>query len=133
MGPLLRLFRRRNQFRAITPEELHQRLERGELITVVDLRHPLDFLPDPRLIPGAMRIPPDELAVRHVEIPRQRQVVLYGTCPSDAAREDLVARFTAYGITRITFLFGGLPAWRDRGYPLVERVWDAHAKAKGAA
>jgi rhodanese-related sulfurtransferase len=45
----------------------------------VDLRHALDFLPDPRMLPGAIRITPDELEQRYQEIPRDREVILYCT------------------------------------------------------
>jgi membrane protein DedA with SNARE-associated domain len=36
----------------ITPEELKQKLDENENVAIVDLRHPLDFLPEPYTIPG---------------------------------------------------------------------------------
>ena len=63
----------------IRPEELLAMLERGEPLTIIDLRHPLDALPDPRTLPGALRMTPDELRERHAEIPRDRGVILYCT------------------------------------------------------
>lgn len=63
----------------ITPEELRSRLEVGEAISIIDLRHPLDFMPDPRVIPGALRMTPEELDVRAQEIPRDREIILYCT------------------------------------------------------
>lgn len=63
----------------ITPEELLQRIETGEKVVVVDLRHPLDFLPDPRILPQAIRIDPEELDQRITEIPRGQELVLYCT------------------------------------------------------
>lgn len=63
----------------ITPEELARRLENGEEIVVVDLRHDLDFSADSATIPGAMRMLPEEIERRHAEIPRQREVVLFCT------------------------------------------------------
>ncbi len=110
----------RNRLRSITPEELRRALEAGEPIAVVDLRHPLDFLPDPRVIPGALRINPEEIATRHQEIPRDRDVVLYCTCPSESTSRDVAALLTARGITRVRPLAGGFQGWRLRGYPLVE-------------
>jgi membrane protein DedA with SNARE-associated domain len=64
----------------ITPEELQQKLDDHEPITIIDLRHSLDFLPEPYVIPGAIRIPLEELEKRQSEIPRDREVVLYCTC-----------------------------------------------------
>ncbi len=112
--------RRRERLRGISPEELKHALDAGEPIAVVDLRHPLDFLPDPRVIPGAIRIRPEEIGTRHDEIPRDREVVLYCTCPSEATSRDVAALLTARGITRVRPLEGGFQAWRERGYPLVE-------------
>jgi len=63
----------------ITPAELKSRIDAGEEVLIVDLRHPLDFEAEPHLIPGALRVAPDEIEERHVEIPRDRDVVLYCT------------------------------------------------------
>ena len=112
--------RTRRQLRTITPAELKRALDAGEPIAVVDLRHPLDFLPDPRLIPGAIRISPGEVAQRHQEIPRDRDVVLYCTCPNEATSRDVAALLASRGISRVRPLLGGFQAWRAHGYPLVE-------------
>ncbi len=63
----------------ITPEELHEKLVQGESPTIIDLRHPLDVLTDPRTIPGALQIRMDDLSKRAKEIPRDREIILYCT------------------------------------------------------
>jgi membrane protein DedA with SNARE-associated domain len=63
----------------ITPEELKQKLDAGEMIEIVDLRHKLDFEAQPETIPGAIPIPVEDLDERHDEIPRDREIVLYCT------------------------------------------------------
>lgn len=63
----------------ITPEELKGKLDLGEQVTIIDLRHPLDLLPDPRTLPHALRISPEELEIRNNEITRDGQVVLFCT------------------------------------------------------
>ncbi len=63
----------------ITPEELKERLDRGEEIVIVDLRHALDVDSEPHHIPGAIHLSPDDLDARHMEIPRDRDIVLYCT------------------------------------------------------
>lgn len=63
----------------ITPDELRRRLDAGEDIVVVDLRHALEFEAEPAMVPGAIHLLPDELDARHGEIPRDREVVLYCT------------------------------------------------------
>jgi membrane protein DedA with SNARE-associated domain len=74
-----RKFTRELWMERISAEELLQRIQGGESVIVVDLRHGLDFLPDPRTLPNAIRIPPDELELRYAEIPPDREVVLYCT------------------------------------------------------
>jgi len=72
-------FIRKLRIARITPEELLAKLETGEEIVVVDLRHSLEFEADGASVPGALRFSPDELDRRHPEIPRDRDVVLYCT------------------------------------------------------
>lgn len=63
----------------IAPEELKGKMDAGESVTIIDLRHPLDLLPDPRTLPGALRISPEELDRRHGEITRDGEIVLFCT------------------------------------------------------
>ena len=63
----------------ITPEELKRRMDDGEEVVVVDLRGALEFERDPKGLPGALRFSAEELELRHAEIPRGREVVLYCT------------------------------------------------------
>jgi membrane protein DedA with SNARE-associated domain len=63
----------------ITPDELKHQLESGEHVVIIDLRHPLDVLTDPRTLPGALQISPEELEKRNHEISRDGEVVLFCT------------------------------------------------------
>ena len=63
----------------ITPEELKRKLDAGEDVVIVDLRHSLDFEGEPQTIPGAFRVEASELGEIHEHIPRDREVVLYCT------------------------------------------------------
>jgi membrane protein DedA with SNARE-associated domain len=82
---IYRRFRQRKAFlkeleiARISPEELKSMLDRGDDVFIVDLRHPLDFLPQPYTIGNALRLLPAELDSRHEEIPRDRDIVLYCT------------------------------------------------------
>jgi rhodanese-related sulfurtransferase len=102
----------------ITPEELKQKLDAQEQVAIVDLRHALDFLPEPYTIPGAIRIPMDKLGDRIQEIPRDRDVVLYCTCPNEASSAMMAMRLRQLGVTRVRPLAGGYFAWRKLGFPL---------------
>jgi len=63
----------------VSPVELQQMLELGEPLAIVDLRHALDFLHDPRTLPGALRIKPEEIAAYAPQIPKDRDLILYCT------------------------------------------------------
>ncbi len=59
----------------ITPRELRTKLDAGEEVFVIDLRSSREF--DEESIPGALHVPAEELAARHGDIPRDRDVVLF--------------------------------------------------------
>ena len=63
----------------ITPDELKHQLEAGEHVDIIDLRHPLDVLTDPRTLPGALQISPEDLEARNGEITRDGEIVLFCT------------------------------------------------------
>ncbi len=85
---------------------------------VVDLRHPLDVLSDPLTLPHALRIGPDELKQRHALIPKDRDVVLYCTCPSEETSAKVALELRRLGVRRVRPLRGGLQGWKDAGYAL---------------
>jgi len=63
----------------ITVEELKEKLDAGEELVIVDLRHSLDFEASPETIPGAMHIDAKELQENNGRLPRDREVILYCT------------------------------------------------------
>ncbi len=74
-----RRFLRELRIARITPEELKGKLDAGEDVIVVDLRHSYDFQAEPETIPGAYRVETSELEEMSEQIPRDRDVVLYCT------------------------------------------------------
>jgi membrane protein DedA with SNARE-associated domain len=72
-------FIRALQVARITPDELKRKLDAGDDIEIVDMRHALDFEAEPETIPGANFIPLEEFGERYKEIPHDREVVLYCT------------------------------------------------------
>jgi len=115
-------FLRRLRFARITPEELNGKMEAGEDLMVVDLRHPLEFDADRVKVFGALHMLPEELAQRHQEIPRDRDVVLYCTCPNEATSAMMTRRLHRLGITRVRPLAGGFDAWVEGGFPLEPKM-----------
>jgi rhodanese-related sulfurtransferase len=102
----------------ITVEELKVKMDQHEDMVIVDLRHSLDFEADPETIPGAFRIDAQELREKNDKLPRDRQIVLYCTCPNEATSAQLAILLRKQGIQQIRPLQGGLDAWREKGYPV---------------
>jgi len=118
-----RLYRRRNVLKKLVqsrlePAELKAQLDAGEQVYIVDLRHPLELLAEPFTLPRAMHFSPDALAARHGEIPRDRDVVLFCTCPSEATAAKTAMHLHRLGIERVRPLRGGYHAWKGLGFPL---------------
>ncbi|HSY36918.1 MAG TPA: VTT domain-containing protein [Acidobacteriaceae bacterium] len=90
---------------------------------IVDLRHPLDVMTDPMVLPGALRIGPDELKQRREIIPTDRDIVLYCTCPSEETSAKVALELHRLGVKRVRPLRGGLQGWKDAGYPVDEAVF----------
>jgi membrane protein DedA with SNARE-associated domain/rhodanese-related sulfurtransferase len=100
---------------------------------IVDLRHPLDYLPDPRVLPGALRIGPNELKLHSEILPRDRDVVLYCTCPSEETSAKVALQLHKIGVYRVRPLRGGFDGWKQAGYPLVDYVTDTPSSPAGKA
>jgi hypothetical protein len=67
-------FLRRLRIARITPEELKDKLDAGESMMVVDVRHRDEFDAEPSIIPGALHLTTEELEARYSEIPRERDL-----------------------------------------------------------
>jgi membrane protein DedA with SNARE-associated domain len=118
-----RLYRRRLVLRQLVasrlePEELKRQLDSGEPVYIIDLRHPLELLPDPFTLPGALHFSPEDLAARISEIPRDRDIILYCTCPNEATAATTAMKLHKLGIERIRPLRGGYDEWKRLGYPM---------------
>lgn len=74
-----RRFIRKLRISRIAPTELKGDLDSGLPVVVVDLRNEFALDEDSVQIPGALRLTPEEIEVRHEEIPRDRDIVLYCT------------------------------------------------------
>ena len=129
LGILIYRFVQRRLFMAelrglrLEPEQLLTMMEDArtggaEPPFIIDLRHPLDVLTDPEVLPGALRIGPDELRMHRDEIPGDREIVLYCTCPSEETSAKVAMDLRRLGVSRVRPLRGGLQGWKDAGYPL---------------
>jgi rhodanese-related sulfurtransferase len=63
----------------ITVDEVGERLNRGEPFAFVDTRNPQAWGESDQKLPGAIRVPADELEQHINEIPHDRAVITYCT------------------------------------------------------
>ena len=120
---LVRLWRRHSALKKLAssrldPTELKQLIDAGEEPMIVDLRHPFDVAPQPFTLPGARLISADTLTAGHQELPRDRDVVLFCACPSEATAAKTAMTLHKLGIERVRPLRGGYDEWKRLGYPM---------------
>jgi rhodanese-related sulfurtransferase len=103
----------------ITAELLRARLDAGEQLCVIDL---LRFEEDPEgvaLIPGAVRLDPNELRRKAMfVVPDTLDLVLYCTSKNSFVSARVAVAMRRHGVQRVLVLTGGLAAWKALGFPL---------------
>jgi rhodanese-related sulfurtransferase len=105
---------------SIEPEALHALLAAKTEVLLFDVRQPLDLLAHSEIIPGAKRVPPKDVLEQVSLIPKEKDSVIYCTCPSEKTSRIILQKARALQFSRIKFLRGGLAAWKAKGYA-VER------------
>lgn len=76
---------------------------------------------EPEILPGAIRMALSEIARRHSEMRRGRDIVLYCSCPNERTSTRAALLLQQYGIRRVRPLEGGYVGWRKRNFPLVPK------------
>jgi membrane protein DedA with SNARE-associated domain/rhodanese-related sulfurtransferase len=104
----------------ITVVELHGLIQADRGPLVLDVRSHTALAVEPRSIPNALHAPPEEIAERLHGVDRDRDVVLYCTCPNEASAARAARLLMRNGFRRVRPLLGGLDAWVDAGYPVAD-------------
>lgn len=99
----------------IEPVDLHSMLDRGEAI-VIDVREADEYARDH--IDGALLVPLSAFDAAKVPADNGRTVVLH--CRSGRRSADAANRLLAAGRPVARHLRGGILAWREAGFPVVE-------------
>lgn len=102
----------------ITPEALHALLDSDQELPILDVRQPLDLLAHSEIIPGAKRLSPEEVIKNPSLIPKEKESIVYCTCPDDKTARAIVRRALAMSFSKVKLLKGGLEAWKAKGYPV---------------
>jgi len=100
----------------ISVADLYALMAAGASPVIIDVRSATARELEPRWIPGALHVPLPEVAQRLKELPRDREIILYCTCPSEASAARVAKILMNHGFRRVRPLFGGLDAWVAAGY-----------------
>jgi len=95
---------------------LYALIQTGTSPLIIDVRSSTARALEPQWIPGALHVPLDDVAHRLKELPRDRDIILYCTCPSEASAARVAKILMNHGFKRVRPLYGGLDAWIAAGY-----------------
>ncbi len=117
----------------ISVADLYELMQAGAAPTIVDVRSHTARALEPRWIPGALHVPVDAVA-RHIgHLPRDREIILYCTCPSEASAARVAKILVNHGFTSVRPLYGGLDAWIAAGYTVESAPPTSAASASAAS
>jgi len=105
----------RSELQTVTRAELAERLRHEPRPVVLDVRPAAEFLAGH--LPGAVSVPPDELAGRVQRLPKDSDVVAYCRGPFCIYADDAVRALRRRGL-RAVRLEDGFPEWRRAGLPV---------------
>ncbi|HEY0035373.1 MAG TPA: rhodanese-like domain-containing protein, partial [Longimicrobium sp.] len=103
----------------ITPSELKERLDRGDKLTIIDVREPHEWEIGNLEPQGARLIPMGEIPERLDEISPEDEVVLQ--CRSGGRSAQVLHYLRAQGYERLLNLKGGILAWSDEVDPSIPK------------
>jgi membrane protein DedA with SNARE-associated domain/rhodanese-related sulfurtransferase len=107
----------------ISVQELYKLVDAGRAPIVVDVRSTTAQSLEPRRIPGAINVAMGSMEQHLKELPRNREIVLYCTCPNEASAAKVAKLLIHHGFKHVRPLHGGLDAWIAAGYA-VETITD---------
>ena len=115
-----KLFLRTLRMRQLHPRDVNAKLESGESVYVIDLRHHHDFNALPYKVPGALRVPMEDIEEHHEAIPRDRDIVVYCSCPNEASAARVALKLKRKGIHIVFPMTCGMESRMAEGF-----VYDA--------
>jgi membrane protein DedA with SNARE-associated domain/rhodanese-related sulfurtransferase len=104
----------------ITVDELYRLIDAGLNPVIVDVRSPTALALEPRRIPGALHVPLHAVDHHVKDLPRDREIILYCTCPNEASAAQVAKILMNNGFAKVRPLHGGLDAWIEAGYEVEE-------------
>jgi len=105
-------------------DELRALIKGDKRPVVVDVRSSSARDLDPRFVPGALAMDIAEVDRRLEELPSEREIIFYCTCPNEASAAQVAKKLIGLGYTKVRPLHGGLDAWIAAGYEVEHREQD---------
>jgi membrane protein DedA with SNARE-associated domain/rhodanese-related sulfurtransferase len=100
----------------ISVAELNQLIQAGSQPLIIDVRSPSARALEPHWIPGALHISLPDVDLHLKDLPKDRDIILYCTCPSEASAARVAKILMNHGFKRVRPLHGGLDAWLAAGH-----------------
>ena len=107
-------FQKQLRMDRITVEELIEMIDGGEPPLIFDVRSKESRLND-GIIPGALPGHPGEIDIAAAGYDRDREIVVYCACPSEASAAIACQHLKRAGFKKIRPLLGGIVAWQEAG------------------
>jgi len=106
-----RRFYRMLRMARISVADLYELIQVGAAPVIIDVRSVTARELEPRWIPGALHVPLQDVARQLKELPRDRDIILYCTCPSEASAARVAKvlmnhGFNAYARCRADSMLG---------------------------
>jgi membrane protein DedA with SNARE-associated domain/rhodanese-related sulfurtransferase len=104
----------------ISVTELYDLIQKGAQPLIIDVRSATARELEPHWIPGAVAISLAEVDAHLKDLPRDRDIILYCTCPSEASAARVAKMLMNRGFKRVRPLQGGLEAWVAAGHAVTQ-------------
>lgn len=103
-------------FQEITADQLKALTERGDAFTLIDVRSSGEVARG--VIDGAKHLPLHLLPMSVQQMDKSQTIVFY--CLSGGRSAQAAAFAAAQGFSQVLNLRGGISAWANRGFPIVQ-------------
>jgi adenylyltransferase/sulfurtransferase len=100
---------------SIGPRALHERLDAGENLQLLDVREPHEWAISNLGHLGATMIPKDQVLERMSELDTAQEIVVY--CRTGVRSADVIRLLRQHGFGKLTNLEGGINRWAEEVEP----------------
>jgi membrane protein DedA with SNARE-associated domain/rhodanese-related sulfurtransferase len=111
-----RRFYKQLRMARISADELYALMQDGAEPLIIDVRSATARALEPHWIPGALHISLPDVELHLKDLPRDRDIILYCTCPSEASAARVAKILMNHGFKKVRPLYGGLEAWVAAGH-----------------